>query len=108
MYRRILPPPKSTFFLLGPRGTGKSTWVAGAFTGAHRIDLLRASTFLTYQLRPEAFREEVLPLPARTWVLVDEIQKLPLLLDEIHALIFDTQGRYNFALTGSSTRKLKR
>lgn len=108
MYSRYLEAPKSSFFLLGPRGTGKSTWLIDSFPKAERIDLLRSSVFLKYQSRPESFREEVLALPKKSWVIVDEIQKLPGLLDEIHALIFDTQGSYSFAITGSSARKLKR
>jgi uncharacterized protein len=79
-----------------------------SFPGAERIDLLRAATLLRYQLRPDAFREEVLARPKGSWILVDEIQKLPSLLDEIHAIIFDTKKSYSFAITGSSARRLKR
>lgn len=108
MYPRLLSQPHSTFFLFGPRGTGKSTWLVQSLSNAKRIDLLRASVFLNYQTRPEAFREEILALPKKSWIIVDEIQKLPSLLDEIHSLIFDTQNSYSFAITGSSARKLKR
>lgn len=108
MFQRLIPVPQSTFFLFGPRGTGKSTWLVNSFPDSERIDLLRSSVFLKYQTRPEAFREEILALPKGKWIIVDEIQKLPSLLDEIHSIIFDTQQAYSFAITGSSARKLKR
>jgi predicted AAA+ superfamily ATPase len=108
MYPRLAAVSNSTFFLFGARGTGKSTWLMQTFPGAERIDLLRSSVFLKYHTRPDAFREEVLALPKDSWILVDEIQKLPSLLDEIHALIFDSNQKYHFAITGSSARKLKR
>jgi predicted AAA+ superfamily ATPase len=108
MYSRLAALPTTTFMLFGPRGTGKSTWLTQAFPHAERIDLLRASVFMKYQIHPDAFREEVLALPKGSWIIVDEIQKLPQLLDEIHALLFDTKQNYNFAITGSSARKIKR
>ena len=58
MYPRLLAIPKSSFFLFGPRGTGKSTWLLESFPGAQRIDLLRSSVYLKYQTKPEAFRKE--------------------------------------------------
>lgn len=106
--KRRLNVPKSTFFLLGPRGTGKSTWLVQEFPGAHRIDLLKSSEFLRLKSDPSLLQAEVLALPKGTWVLIDEIQKLPILLDEVHALIFDTNQAYPFALSGSSARKLKK
>lgn len=108
IFKRILTTPNSTFFLLGPRGTGKSTWLVEELSGAHRIDLLRSSEFLRLQRDPSLLRSEVLALPIGSWVIIDEIQKLPELLDEVHALIFDTQHGYKFALSGSSARKLKK
>jgi len=108
IFERQMKPPQSTFFLLGPRGTGKSTWLVQKFPGAHRIDLLKSSEFLRLKSDPSLLRAEVLSLPEGTWVLIDEIQKLPILLDEVHALIFDTNQAYQFALSGSSARKLKR
>jgi predicted AAA+ superfamily ATPase len=108
IFKRLLTVPNSTFFLLGPRGTGKSTWLVQELTDAHRIDLLRSSEFLRLQKDPSLLRSEVLALPAGSWVIIDEIQKLPVLLDEVHALIFDTAHGYKFALSGSSARKLKK
>jgi len=108
MYSRILKVPKSTFFLFGPRGTGKSTWLVDSLPQATRIDLLRSSVFMNYQTHPEVFRQEILALPKKSWIIVDEIQRIPTLLNEIHSLIFDTKNMYSFAITGSSARKLKR
>ncbi len=71
-------------------------------------DLLRSKTFLSLSADPSILRMEVEALPPGSRVLVDEIQKLPGLLDEIHAVIFDFDDSYQFALTGSSARKLKK
>ncbi len=107
-YKRILTPPQSTFFLFGPRGTGKSTWLRDVYKPDLRIDLLRSQTFLELSSRPAILRQMVETLPKGAKVVIDEIQKLPLLLDEIHAMIFDFEDRYKFALTGSSARRLKK
>lgn len=107
-FKRLLNAPRSTFFLFGPRGTGKSTWLVETFPGVHRIDLLRSSEFLRLKSNPSLLRAEVLALAKGSWILIDEIQKLPILLDEVHALIFDTNHAYQFALSGSSARKLKK
>ncbi len=106
--KRALKPPKTTFFLLGPRATGKSTWLKQEFPNAHRIDLLKSSEYLRLKTDPSLLRAEVFALPADSWVIIDEIQKLTILLDEVHALIFDTDNKYRFALSGSSARKLKK
>lgn len=108
MYPRLLNKSEKSFFLFGPRGTGKSTWLLNVYPTATRIDLLRSSVFLKYQRDHEVLRNEVLALPKGSWILIDEIQKLPTLLDEVHALLFDTQNSVQFALTGSSARKLKK
>ncbi len=105
MISRTLPPPKGSFFLFGPRGTGKSTWVGATLPKALRVDLLDQSTYL--DLLGHADRLEALA-DARgvREIVVDEVQKLPALLDEVHRLI-ETRG-FRFALTGSSARKLRR
>lgn len=108
LYSRLSSASKSSFFLFGPRGTGKSTWLEQHYPNAFRIDLLRSSSYLKYEKRAETLREEVLGLPKKSWIIIDEIQKLPKLLDEVHSLMFDTKDAYSFALTGSSARKLKR
>src|SRR4051812_22132433 len=107
-YPRLLRPPSGTFFLFGPRGTGKSTWLVSELPKAHRIDLLRSSEYLGLKRDPGLLRAQVLALPAQSWVIVDEVQKLPVLLDEVHALIFDSGAAYHFALSGSSARGLKK
>lgn len=91
--------------LLGPRGTGKSTWAAGAFPQALKVDLLRESTFV--ELSGHADRLEAMADAASArLILIDEVQKLPSLLDEVHRLI--ESRRFRFVLTGSSARKLRR
>lgn len=105
-YKRSLAPPSKSFFLFGPRGTGKSTWVKEHFPTAHYFDLLQTRNFLRFQIDPSLFRKEVEALSAGQWVVIDEVQKLPILLDEVHSLIEEKKIR--FVLTGSSARKLKR
>ena len=103
--RFIEPPAASSFFLLGPRGTGKSTWVDGRFPQALRVDLLKESTFS--ELIAHADRLEAMADARRTdLIVIDEVQKLPAVLDEVHRLI-ETRG-FRFVLTGSSARKLRR
>jgi predicted AAA+ superfamily ATPase len=80
-------PPKRTFFLLGPRATGKSTWLRQQLPGAAWFDLLRTSTLLELGRDPDLFRSHVKALLARSWIVVDEVQRIPQLLDEVHALI---------------------
>jgi len=108
MYTRRLPLPTHSFFLFGPRGTGKSTWLRQELPGAVWFDLLRMETVLALTRDPAQFRARILALPKGTWVVVDEVQRLPALLDEVHALIAETGARHRFALSGSSARKLRR
>lgn len=104
---RFFEPPKASFFLFGPRGTGKSTLVKNRFAHALYVDLLQPDTFRRYSASPERLREQLLADPGITEVIIDEIQKVPELLDLVHALIEEKQG-WRFILTGSSSRKLKR
>jgi predicted AAA+ superfamily ATPase len=107
--RLLLPPAKGTFFLFGPRGTGKSTWLAQHFASpALRIDLLRSAELMKYQRSPSLLRDEVMALPRGARVVIDEVQKLPVLLDEVHALLFERGSEVSFALSGSSARKLRK
>jgi predicted AAA+ superfamily ATPase len=94
-----------SLFLFGPRQTGKSTLVRRTFPEAAYFDLLEADTFRELSARPEYMRQ-TLPPTARI-VVIDEVQKLPLLLDEVHLLI-ERNKRLRFVLAGSSARKLKR
>ncbi len=93
-------------FLFGPRLTGKTYLLKHTFPDAKYYDLLRSDTFLRLSIRPSVFREELEALEEGSTVIVDEIQKLPVLLDEIHLLIEERGLR--FLMTGSSARKLRR
>jgi uncharacterized protein len=105
-YPRLLQPPQRSFFLLGPRGTGKSTWLQAALPQALRLDLLDARLFLELSAQPGRLQALIGERPAGAWVILDEVQKLPALLDEVHRLI--EARRWRFALCGSSARKLRR
>ena len=109
MVNRLLKPLKSrSFFVFGPRGVGKSTWVRGHFSLKESlyINLLDPETFDKFLLRPKSLKE-VLDLPENKnkVVIIDEIQKAPKLLDIIHHEI--SLHKTIFVLTGSSARRLK-
>jgi predicted AAA+ superfamily ATPase len=104
---RFLRVPASSFFLFGPRGTGKSLWVRTAFPDAVRIDLLDPAEFQVFQSRPEHLLERVRGLRDAPVVIIDEVQKVPELLSAVHLLIEENPSR-RFVLTGSSARKLRR
>lgn len=108
MYTRSLTLPKASFFLFGPRATGKTTWLRQVLPAARWFDLVTNEHYLKYLHDPGNFRREVAALPADSWVVVDEVQKVPALLDEVHSLIATHGRRYRFALSGSSARKLRR
>ena len=97
---------KKSLFLFGPRQTGKTFLLHAQFPKALFFNLLQADTFYQLSQRPELIREalsDLVPVPGQP-VIIDEIQKLPLLLDEVHTMIEST--RHHFILTGSSPRKL--
>ena len=104
-YPRGLKPPRESFFLFGVRGVGKSTWARHQFPKAPRIDLLDEGVFQSHLRSPELFGQELRRLPRGSWVVVDEIQRLPSLLNEVHRAIEEFGLR--FVLLGSSARKLK-
>ncbi len=107
MFPRLLTPPSKTFFLFGPRGTGKSTWLAQHFSKAGvTIDLLNSSNYLRLLSKPDDLNVLTAHLAPGTWVVIDEVQRVPALLSEVHALY--EKRKLHFALTGSSARKLKR
>ena len=109
MYERQLKLPlipQESFFLWGPRQTGKSTLLKKCYPTALWVDLLKADEFRRYTQHPEWLREELLANTHHNFVIIDEIQKVPQLLDEVHWLI-ENQG-IHFALCGSSARKVKR
>jgi predicted AAA+ superfamily ATPase len=106
MIERLLKPPKQSFFLLGPRGSGKSTWLRATFPNAHVVDLLSEATYQRLMANPGAFADELRAVSPEKWVIVDEVQRLPDLLNEVHRFI--EEKRLRFVLCGSSARKLKR
>jgi predicted AAA+ superfamily ATPase len=108
MFTRRLELPERSFFLLGPRGTGKTTWLRSVLPSALWFDLLRTRTFLELSQQPDLFRQMVEGRRRGSWVVIDEVQRLPALLNEVHALIAEHGRAYRFALSGSSARKLRR
>jgi predicted AAA+ superfamily ATPase len=104
---RFFDPPDKSFFLFGPRGTGKSTLVKRAFKDALYLDLLDPEVFRIYSANPERLRERLLAVPDVATIVIDEIQKIPQLLGLVHSLI-EQRKKWQFILTGSSARKLKR
>ena len=111
MFKRNLPlppPGEDTFFLWGPRQTGKTTLLRQRYPDARWVDLLKADEFRRYMANPERLREEIeaAGTPPGGQVVIDEVQKAPALLDEVHWLI-ENRG-VHFALCGSSARKVRR
>lgn len=104
-YRRLLTPPSQSFFLFGMRGVGKSTWAAQRFPQAHRVDLLDEALYQAYLADIGLLARELSAIPPASWVVLDEIQRLPALLNEVHRFI--ENRRLHFVLLGSSVRKLK-
>ncbi len=104
---RVFRDPGVSFFLFGPRGTGKSTWLRARFPDAVWVDLLEPDTLRRFAARPERLWELVAGAKGARVVVVDEIQKAPELLDVIHGII-ESGSAPRFVLTGSSARKLRR
>lgn len=112
MIKRIFSSPKSSsFFIFGARGTGKSTLLSQIFdwkkdNSILYLDLLDPGLEKNLSLRPEELNSLIAARKNIKWIIIDEIQKIPKLLDVIHKIIFEQ--KLKFALTGSSARKLKR
>ena len=111
MFKRLQTFPRlghETCFLWGPRQVGKSTWLEKSFPTARSYNLLLSDDYDRLQKKPSLLREELLENPAlaRRPIIIDEVQKVPALLDEVQWLI--THGKFQFILCGSSARKLKR
>lgn len=109
---RFFQDPGSSFFLFGPRGTGKSTWLREHFPDAVWIDLLEPDAYRDYAARPERLRERLAASPEASLVVIDEVQKVPELLNVVHGLLErqkrSAERQVRFILTGSSARKLRR
>ncbi len=104
---RYIHAPAGSFFLFGPRGTGKSTWLEQHFSDALWINLLEPDMHRQLAARPERLAELLEGNPDKKTVVIDEVQKVPELLTVVHQFIERKEG-YRFILTGSSSRKLKR
>jgi predicted AAA+ superfamily ATPase len=104
--KRLLTVPDRSFFLFGPRGVGKSTWLEKTMGDALFFDLLDSSLYLELSRNPNNLEALAGNIPEGSWIVIDEIQKIPTLLDEVHRLM-EKRG-WQFALCGSSARKLRR
>jgi uncharacterized protein len=98
---------KGSYFLFGPRGTGKSLWLKEHFNNAAWIDLLDSTAERTYAARPERLKEFIAGNAQKQLFIIDEIQRVPQLLALVHQQIEDNKS-LQFVLTGSSARKIKR
>lgn len=105
--RFFTPPDGSSYFLFGPRGTGKTTWLKTQYPNAYWINLLNPEIFRFFSTTPEKLRQILEEHPNQKIVIIDEVQKTPELLNVVHNIIEEKKG-YQFVLTGSSSRKLKK
>lgn len=108
MFNRLLhlpDQPKKSCFLFGPRGTGKTWWLKHAFPEAIYLDLLDSDLYMELLASPKRL-EQIISPGQDQWIIIDEVQKLPDLLNEVHRLI--EMHRWAFILTGSSARSLRR
>lgn len=105
-YPRLLAAPRGSFFLFGMRGTGKSTWVESLGLNALRVDLLDEGLYQRILANPSVFGGLLGNAAESSWVFVDEVQRLPGILNDVQRFI--EKRHLKFALTGASTRKLKR
>ena len=107
LVERFLQKPRRSSFLFGPRGTGKTTWLRQVFGDVPTLDLLDAETYRSYVARPERLREWLAAQGRPAWVVIDEVQRVPALLDVVHQIMEQKTG-VQFIMTGSSARKLRR
>ncbi len=108
MYKRLLnidPNSHQSIFLFGPRGTGKTHWVQSHFKDALYIDLLNTGIYSSLLAAPQRL-QSMIPKGFKNWIILDEVQKIPELLNEVHRLI--ENEKFKFILTGSSARSLRR
>ena len=104
---RFFDLPKQSFFLFGPRGTGKSTWLRAQLPDSLYVDLLKPGLHRRLAARPERLRDLLSGSPGVQTVVIDEIQRAPELLSVVHAVL-EEPSPPRFVLTGSSARELRR
>ena len=104
---RFFEIPQQSFFLFGPRGTGKSTWLHHQLPESLFLDLLEPERYRSLQARPERLHDLRRGSPDRTTIVIDEIQRVPELLTVVHAIL-EQPDAPRIVLTGSSARKLRR
>jgi len=107
LVRRFFAIPEQSFFLFGPRGTGKSTWLQAQLPDSLYLDLLEPPLHRSLVARPERLREILAGSPGAHTLVIDEIQRAPELLSVVHAIL-EEPSPPRFVLTGSSARKLRR
>ncbi len=108
MFTRLLHLPlhsKKSFFLFGPRGTGKTAWIKTHIPTGLYLDLLETGVYTDLLAQPQRL-ESLIPPNFKDWIIIDEVQKIPQLLNEVHRLI--ESHHYKFVLTGSSARSLRK
>ena len=107
MYKRLfhIESEKQSVFIFGPRGTGKTSWLKAHYKDALYFDLLYSETYTEFLGNPSLLESRI-PSQFNNWVIIDEIQKVPALLNEVHRLI--EAKKIKFILTGSSARALRK
>ena len=110
MFKRLFNLPidgKNSVFIFGPRGTGKTQWIKSAFQSVEHIyfDLLDSKIYRMFEAKPESIHMHI-PKGYSGWIIIDEVQRIPELLNEVHRAIEHRSQK--FILTGSSARKLRR
>ena len=104
-YPRLLRAPRGSFFLFGVRGVGKTTWIREALPDAYVVDLLDESRYQQLAANPGLLAAELRTVPRDRAVVLDEVQRVPALLNEVQRAV--ERDRRRFALLGSSARRLK-
>lgn len=104
-YNRVLSAPNHSFFLFGPRATGKTTWLRNSLQAKLWVNLLLDEELIPILPSQAQFRAQADALPPGSWVVIDEVQKGPTLLNQVHAIISRRGDEVRFALSGSSARK---
>jgi hypothetical protein len=96
--KRLLEVPNRSFFLFGPRGVGKSTWLEKTMQDALFFNLLDSSLYLELSQNPANLEALAGNIPEGSWIVIDEIQKIPTLLDEVHRLMEKKSGGLRYAV----------